>query len=168
MELQGRVIYISVPRTGISKSTGNPWMTQDYVIETHEQFPKRMMFNVFGEDKIKQFNIQLGEELNVFFDINCREYQGKYFNDIRAWRVDRVDPNQPAGSVPAAGSIDAGAQQPPFAQQPVQAPQQPAPQQGYQQQPASQQGYQQPAPQVGAIQGGGQFNQSDSEEDLPF
>ena len=165
MELQGRVIYISEPRTGISKSTGNPWMTQDYVIETHEQFPKRMMFNVFGEEKIKQFNIQLGEELNVFFDINCREYQGKYFNDIRAWRVDRVDPNQPAGSVPAAGSIDAAAQQPPFAQQPVQAPQQPV--QSYQQ-PAPQQGYQQPAPQGGAIQGGVQFNQTDSEEDLPF
>ena len=73
MELQGRVIYISEPRSGISKSTGNPWMTQDYVIETHEQFPKRMMFNVFGEDKIKQYNIQLGDEINVFFDINARE-----------------------------------------------------------------------------------------------
>ena len=163
MELQGRVIYISEPRTGISKSTGNPWMTQDYVIETHEQFPKRMMFNVFGEDKIKQFNIQLGEELNVFFDINAKEFNGKYFNDIRAWRVDRVDPNQPAGSVPTAGSIDVGAQQPPFAQQPVQAPQQ-AP---FAQQPA--QGVQQQAPQGGMQQPGGvQFNQTDAEEDLPF
>ena len=156
MELQGRVIYISEPRTGISKSTGNPWMTQDYVIETHEQFPKRMMFNVFGEEKIKQFNIQLGEELNVFFDINAKEFNGKYFNDIRAWRVDRVDPNQPAGSVPAAGSIDAAAQQPPFAQQPAQAPQQQPP------------FAQQPAPQGAVQQGGVQFNQNDSEEDLPF
>ena len=155
MELQGRVIYISEPRTGISKSTGNPWMTQDYVIETHEQFPKRMMFNVFGEEKIKQFNIQLGEELNVFFDINAKEFNGKYFNDIRAWRVDRVDPNQPAGSVPTAGSIDS-AQQPPFAQQPVQAPQQQPP------------FAQQPAPQGDVQQGGVQFNQTDSEEDLPF
>ena len=73
MELQGKVIVVCEPRSGVSKSTGNAWMTQDYVIETHEQFPKRMMFNVFGEDKIKQFNIQMGEEINVFFDINARK-----------------------------------------------------------------------------------------------
>ena len=148
MELQGRVIYISEPRSGISKSTGNPWMTQDYVIETHEQFPKRMMFNVFGEEKIKLFNIQMGDEVNVFFDINCREYQGKYYNDIRAWKVEKVDPNQPAGTVTPAGSLDS-AQQPPFAQQPAQ---------GFQQQPP--QGIQQPQDPV--------FNQTEAEEDLPF
>lgn len=148
MELQGRVIYISEPRSGISKSTGNPWMTQDYVIETHEQFPKRMMFNVFGEEKIKLFNIQMGDEVNVFFDINCREYQGKYYNDIRAWKVEKVDPNQPAGTVTLAGSLDS-AQQPPFAQQPPQ---------GFQQQPP--QGIQQPQDPV--------FNQTEAEEDLPF
>ena len=143
MELQGRVIYISEPRSGISKSTGNPWMTQDYVIETHEQFPKRMMFNVFGEEKIKMFNIQMGDEVNVFFDINCREYQGKYYNDIRAWKVEKVDPNQPAASVTPAGAVDS-AQQPP---------------QGFQQQPV-QGGIQQPQSPV--------FNQTEAEEDLPF
>ncbi len=156
MELQGRVIYISEPRSGISKSTGNPWMTQDYVIETHEQFPKRMMFNVFGEEKIKMFNIQMGDEVNVFFDINCREYQGKYYNDIRAWKVEKVDPNQPAASVTPAGAVDS-AQQPPFAQQPPQGFQQPA--QGFQQQPV-QGGIQQPQSPV--------FNQTEAEEDLPF
>ena len=102
MELQGKVVYVSEPRTGLAKTTGNPWMTQDYVIETHESFPHKMMFNVFGEDKIKQFNIQLGEEINVFFDINAREYNGKYYNDIRAWRVDRVQPGQPVAGQPAA------------------------------------------------------------------
>lgn len=161
MELQGKVIFISEPRQGVSKSTGNPWMTQDYVIETHEQYPKRMMFNVFGEDKIKQFNIQLGEELNVFFDINCREYQGKYFNDIRAWRVDRVDPNNPApASIPASGSIAGPAPAPGYAPQ---APQQPFPPQ----QPAQPaQGYAQQAP-FQAPQNPGFPPQSD-DENLPF
>ena len=99
MELAGRVIAVLEARSGLAKTTGNPWMIQDYVIETHEQFPRRMVFNVFGEEKIKQLNIQLGEEINVFFDINAREYQGRWYNDIRAWRVDRVTP----GEVPAPG-----------------------------------------------------------------
>ena len=100
MELAGKVIAILEPKGGVSKATGNPWKTQDYVIETHEQFPRRMVFNVFGEDKINQFNIQLNEEINVFFDINAREYQGRWFNDIRAWRIDRNVGDQSAA--PAA------------------------------------------------------------------
>jgi hypothetical protein len=100
MELAGKVIAILEARTGVAKTTGNPWMIQEYVIETHEQFPRRMSFNVFGEDKIRQFNIQLNEEINVFFDINAREYQGRWYNDIRAWRIDRVTP----GEIPAAGT----------------------------------------------------------------
>ena len=57
MELAGKVIAILQPRDGVSKNTGNKWMVQSYVIETHDQYPKRMVFEVFGEDKIKQFNI---------------------------------------------------------------------------------------------------------------
>lgn len=90
MELAGKVIAVLEARSGTSNATGNPWKSQDFVIETHEQFPRRMMFNVFGEDKLNQFNIQMGEEINVFFDVNAREYQGRWYNDIRAWRIDRV------------------------------------------------------------------------------
>lgn len=139
MELAGKVIAILEARTGVAKTTGNPWMIQEYVIETHEQFPRRMCFNVFGEDKIRQFNIQLGEELNVFFDVNAREYQGRWFNDIRAWRVDRVTP----GEVPSAGTMEG-------APAPVAAPGAPA----VAAQPAA-------APQS-------DFAQSDNTDDLPF
>ena len=62
MELSGKVIAVLEPRGGVSK-TGNPWKVQEYVIETHDQYPRRMCFDVFGEDKITQFNIQVGEEL---------------------------------------------------------------------------------------------------------
>ena len=89
MELQGRVIAVLEPRGGISKN-GNEWKVQEYVIETHDQYPRRMCFDVFGADKIQQFNIQVGEELNVSFDIDAREWQGRWFNSIRAWKVERV------------------------------------------------------------------------------
>lgn len=88
MELAGKVIAVLEPRGGVSK-TGNEWKVQEYVIETHDQYPKKMCFDVFGADKIAQFNIQAGEELNVFFDVDAREWNGRWFNSIRAWKVYR-------------------------------------------------------------------------------
>ena len=100
MELAGKVIAVLEPRGGVSK-TGNEWKVQEYVIETHDQYPKKMCFDVFGADKIAQFNIQAGEELNVFFDVDAREWNGRWFNSIRAWKVERVSAAAPAG-VPGA------------------------------------------------------------------
>ena len=88
MEITGKIIAVLPERGGISK-TGNEWKTQEYVIETHEQYPKKVCFNVFGADKIAQFNIQVGDEMTVSFDINAREYNGRWYNDIRAWKVER-------------------------------------------------------------------------------
>lgn len=96
MELSGKIIAVLPAREGVSKA-GNPWKTQEYVLETHDQYPRKMCFNIFGADKIAQFNIQVGEELTVSFDIDCREWQGRWFNDIRAWKVERAD----VGSAPA-------------------------------------------------------------------
>ena len=90
MEFTGKVIAILPPKTGTSKSTGNEWKVQEYVIESHNQYPKKMCFEVFGADKIAQFNIQMGEELTVSFDIDARQWQDRWFNSVRAWAVNRV------------------------------------------------------------------------------
>ena len=90
MELAGKVIAVLEPRGGVSKN-GNEWKVQEYVIETHDKYPRRLCFDVFGAAKIRQFKIQVGEELNVFFDIDAREWQGRWFNSIRAWKVERVN-----------------------------------------------------------------------------
>ena len=89
MELTGKVIAVMEPRSGVSARTGNAWMTQEYVIEVPGQYPKRCLFNIFGEDRIKQFNIQMNEEITISFDIDAREYNGRWFNDIRAYNVQR-------------------------------------------------------------------------------
>lgn len=102
MEITGKIIVVLPERGGVSK-TGNEWKTQEYVLETHDQYPRRVCFNVFGADKIAQFAIKEGDELTVSFDINCREYQGRWFNDIRAWRVERAMPPALADAMPAAG-----------------------------------------------------------------
>lgn len=92
MEIEGKIIAVMPSQGGVSARTGNSWKSQDYVIETHEQYPKKCVFRVFGEDKIANMNIQIGEELRVSFDIDAHEYQGRWFNDVRAWKVDRIDP----------------------------------------------------------------------------
>lgn len=102
MELAGKVIQVLEPRSGVAKTSGNPWMIQEFVIETHEQFPHRMCFSIFGEEKINQAAINMGDEINVSFDINSREYQGRWYTDIRAWKVDHVGAEQPAPAADAA------------------------------------------------------------------
>ena len=102
MDLTGKVIAILEARGGVSARTGNSWMTQEYVIEVPGNFPRKMMFNIFGEDRIKQFNIQPGEEITVQFDIDAREFNGRWYNDIRAYNIIR---GQMADSVPAATTI---------------------------------------------------------------
>ena len=89
---------------GVSARTGNSWMTQEYVIEVPGQYPRKCVFSIFGEDRIKQFNIQAGEDITVQFDIDAHEYQGRWFNDIRAFNIIH---GQVAQTVPAATTIGA-------------------------------------------------------------
>jgi hypothetical protein len=98
MELTGRIIAVMEPRGGVSARTGNSWMTQEYVIEVPGQYPKRCVFNIFGEDRIKQFNIQMNEDITIQFDIDAREYNGRWFNDIRTYNVVRGQAAPMAGA----------------------------------------------------------------------
>ena len=116
MEIQGKVIAVLPERSGISQR--GEWRSQTYVIETQEQYPKKMAFDVFGGDRIVNFGILLGEVINVSFDIDAHEYQGRYFNQIRAWNVTKV-------SQQAAAQASAGVAQPAAPYTPPAQPQQP-------------------------------------------
>lgn len=99
MEITGKIIAVLPEQGGISK-TGNEWKKQEYVLETHDQYPKKVCFQIFGADRIAQAAIQPGEELTVSFDIDSREYQGRWFTNINAWKVDRPAANSPEGMTP--------------------------------------------------------------------
>ena len=127
MEITGKIIAVLPPKQGVSQSTGNAWMCQDYVLETQEMYPKKVCFNVFGAEKIQEMNIQLGEMLTVSLEINANEYQGKWYNQVRAWKVERMAQAQQANAAQGC--------QPYYPnQQPAQAPPQP---QAPMQQPAA-------------------------------
>ena len=90
MELQGRIIVALPERNGVSAR--GEWKSQSFVIETHDSYPRKMVFDVFGADRLARFNIQVGQEVTVSFDIDAHEYNGRWFNNIRAFDVRLVDP----------------------------------------------------------------------------
>ena len=103
-EISGQIIAVLPTRSGTS-AKGTAWSSQTAVIETREQYPKKVAFDVFGADRITQFNLQVGEYVTVSYDIDAHEYQGRWFNAVRAWNVVRANqatqqPPQPTDNVP--------------------------------------------------------------------
>lgn len=84
MEIQGRLIQICAPITGEGRN--GQWKRQDFVIETQTQYPRKVCFTVNG-DKIDVSGLQEGQDITVSINIESREYNGRYFTDIRAWRI---------------------------------------------------------------------------------
>ncbi len=90
MDLQGKIIAALPERSG--ENARGKWKVQEFVLETHDSYPKKMLFSVFGEDRLQRFNVQVGQEVTVSFDIDAHEYNGRWFNSIRAYDVRQVDP----------------------------------------------------------------------------
>ena len=100
MELQGKVIAALPERSGTSAR--GDWKSQEFVIEYQEgQYPRKMVINVWGADRLQRFNIQIGQTVLVAFDIDAREWNGRWFTDIRAFDVRQVDPNAAPIAQPA-------------------------------------------------------------------
>mgnify|MGYP004458687873 CR=1 FL=1 len=91
---KGKIINALPHKSGVSKSTGNNWEIAEYVIEeTEEQYPKKMVFSISGPDRIKNINLQVGEIVEAHFDIDAHEYNGRWYNSISAFRVERIGQN---------------------------------------------------------------------------
>ena len=132
MDLQGKIIVALPERSGVSAR--GEWKSQSFVLETHDAYPKKVVFDVFGADRLARFNIQVGQEVMVSFDIDAHEYQGRWYNSVRAFDVRLVlgqlndhvvDPStrgmgaQPMAVQPVAAAPQASQAQAPFPQQPA-------------------------------------------------
>ncbi len=126
IEVEGVIIKEYPPKEGTSKSTGNPWKSQEFVIQTKDQYPRACLFRVFGADRIAQFNIHQGDTVHVWLDINARAWQDRYFNDINAFRVDHIDPNAVGAGAQTTQPTSAFGSAPAAPAQPAAAPAQPA------------------------------------------
>ena len=111
MEVVGKIIQVLPAQEGVGRN-GNPWRVQPYVLETLDQYPRKVHFEVFGEDRIKQNPCEIDQLVTVSFDIESREFNGRWYTSIRAWRIQQGDTTQAVGAVPAAAPAQAAPAQP--------------------------------------------------------
>lgn len=106
MEIQGKIIHILPLQSGIGKASGKEWKKQEFVLETLDgQYARKVCFSMWG-DLIDRTQLQVGEDVTVQIDVESREYQGRWYTDVKAWRVDRglvSLQNVQMGAAPAAG-----------------------------------------------------------------
>lgn len=105
MEVVGKIIQVLPLQEGIGRN-GNPWKLQGYVLETLDQYPRKVHFEVFGEDRIKMNPCEIDQLVTVSFDIESREFNGRWYTSIRAWKIQQGDTTQ-AGAIPAAAPAQA-------------------------------------------------------------
>ncbi len=86
MEISGKIIAV-LPQTSGEGRNGT-WRSQDFVIETGDQYPKKVCLNLFN-DKIDQFQVTIYDSVTVSFDIESREYNGRWYTNLRAWKVEK-------------------------------------------------------------------------------
>jgi hypothetical protein len=87
MDLTAKLIQVLPAVTGEGKN--GPWKKQDIVVETAGQYPKKVCFTIWG-DKFNEAVLKPNNDIKVFFDPESREYNGKWYTELRAWKVEAV------------------------------------------------------------------------------
>lgn len=93
MEIKGKIILALPEMSGVSKS-GNNWKKREYVLETIETYPKKVHFDFFGE-RADQYPLNVGDNITLSFDIESREYNGRWYTGIRGWKAEKEGATAP-------------------------------------------------------------------------
>lgn len=105
MEVQGKIILKLPLQSGVSKQ-GNNWTKQEYVLETMDSsaYPRKIHFDFFGE-RANQYNLEVGQIIKLSFDIESREFNGRWYTSIRGWKAEDVNNAAAAQPVAAAAPV---------------------------------------------------------------
>ena len=96
MQLTAKLVQMLPLQTGSGKN--GEWKKQDIIVETDGQYPKKVCISVWG-DKINTAQLQVGKSFSFSFDVESREYNGRWYTDVKAWKI---EPAGAAGQAPAA------------------------------------------------------------------
>lgn len=102
MDITGTVVTI-LPEQRFNGKNGEV-VKNMFVIEHGGQYKKKAVFSVLGEDRWKQMNVVQGADVQVSFDVDAREWNGKWFGELLAWRVQNVNGQQQAQQPMAQGA----------------------------------------------------------------
>lgn len=101
MEIQG-TIHSLLPEVNGTGRTGNTWRKREFILETEGQYPKKVCISVWG-DKIDQFPLREGGRVSVAIDVESREYNGRWYTEVKAWKVAANDGG--GGAAPVADAM---------------------------------------------------------------
>lgn len=87
MEISGKIIAVLPLQSGTSKA-GRAWKKQEYVLETQDTYPRKVKFDFFG-DRVDQYPLAIGDDVTVSFDIESREFNGRWYTDIHGWKAEK-------------------------------------------------------------------------------
>ena len=109
MQLTAKLVQVLPAESGMGRN--GEWKKQPIIVETEGQYPKKICINIWG-DKINPNQLAIGNNLTIDFDIESREFNGRWYTDVKAWRVEAAEANtggfptdynmpQPPPSIPA-------------------------------------------------------------------
>lgn len=106
LELEGKVFQVLPEQTGTSQGSGKTWRKQAFVIETEEQYPKKVVFNGWNDtvDAIK--GLQVGEKIKINFRAESREYNERWYTDLTVWRIVKINEQTITGTNNSAPPVE--------------------------------------------------------------
>jgi hypothetical protein len=87
MELNGKIVQIMPEINGTGKN--GQWRKQEFIVETQGNYPKKVCITVWG-DNIDQFGVNVGDQVNASIDLESREYNGRWYTDVKAWKMEKA------------------------------------------------------------------------------
>lgn len=121
MDIEGRIILDLGIQSGTSKA-GNLWKKRELVLETFGQYPRKVKFHIFG-DKVDTIKLEAGKDYVLSFDLESREYNGRWYTDVNVYRAQDFTQQAVAGGMGAAPGVapatsypGMGVGEPPFGQ----------------------------------------------------
>lgn len=109
MQLTAKLVQLLPVQTGTGKN--GQWKKQDIIVETDGQYPKKVCISIWG-DKIDESQLKMGNRLKIDFDVESREYNGRWYTDVKAWKIeaaafaDEPGTGAPAGNDPIGPEED--------------------------------------------------------------
>jgi len=103
MQLTAKLAQVLPLQTGTGKN--GQWKKQEIIVETESQFPKKICISIWG-DKIDERQLQPGNMLRIDFDIESREYNGRWYTDVKAWKIEVAGQGQQVPNNPPASTAD--------------------------------------------------------------
>jgi hypothetical protein len=102
MQLIARLLQLLPVQTGTGKN--GQWKKQDIIVETEATYPKKICVSVWG-DKIDTSQLQPGNQLKIDFDVESREFNGRWYTDVKAWKIEVAGSSLSTGPEKVPGNI---------------------------------------------------------------